>query len=117
MKSILIRSVLAVAVASSLPACAPLMVGGMVGGAMVATDRRTSGIQLEDEAIELKASNRLRETLGGRAHLNVTSYNRQVLISGEVALRRTEITPPVWWARSKTFARSSTRRWWGPTPA
>ncbi len=85
MKHILIRSVLALAVAASLPACAPLMVGGMVGGAMVASDRRTSGIQLEDEGIELKAANRIRETLGGRAHLNVTSYNRQVLITGEVA--------------------------------
>ena len=85
MKHILIRSVLALAVATSLPACAPLMVGGMVGGAMVASDRRTSGIQLEDEGIELKAANRIRETLGGRAHLNVTSYNRQVLITGEVA--------------------------------
>jgi osmotically-inducible protein OsmY len=85
MKHILIRSVLALAVAASLPACAPLMVGGMVGGAMVASDRRTSGIQLEDEGIELKAANRIRETLGGRSHLNVTSYNRQVLITGEVA--------------------------------
>jgi len=85
MKHILIRSVLALAVAAALPACAPLMVGGMVGGAMVASDRRTSGIQLEDEGIELKAANRIRETLGGRAHLNVTSYNRQVLITGEVA--------------------------------
>jgi osmotically-inducible protein OsmY len=85
MKSILIRSALALAVAASLPACAPLMVGSMVGGAMVASDRRTSGIQLEDEAIELKAANRIRETMGGRAHLNFTSYNRQVLITGEVA--------------------------------
>ena len=85
MKSILIRSALALAVAASLQACAPLVVGSMVGGAMVASDRRTSGIQLEDEAIELKAANRIRETMGGRAHLNFTSYNRQVLITGEVA--------------------------------
>lgn len=85
MKNLLIRSALALAVAATLPACAPLVVGSMVGGAMVASDRRTSGIQLEDEAIELKAANRIRETMGGRAHLNVTSYNRQVLITGEVA--------------------------------
>ena len=85
MKKTLIRSALALAVIASLQACAPLMVGGMVGGAMVASDRRTSGIQLEDEAIELKAANRIRETLGERAHINITSYNRQVLITGEVS--------------------------------
>ncbi len=85
MKKTLIRSALALAVIASLQACAPLMVGGMVGGAMVASDRRTTGIQLEDEAIELKAANRIRETLGERAHINITSYNRQVLITGEVS--------------------------------
>jgi osmotically-inducible protein OsmY len=83
-KTILIRSTLLLALVAALPACAPLMVGGMVGGAMVATDRRTSGIQLEDEGIEIKAASRLREMLGGRGHINITSYNRQVLITGEV---------------------------------
>ncbi len=83
MKQALIRSAAVLALASALQACAPLMVGGMVGGAMVATDRRTSGIQLEDEAIELKAANRMREMMGSRAHISVTSYNRQVLITGE----------------------------------
>jgi osmotically-inducible protein OsmY len=48
------------------------------------SDRRTSGAQLEDQAIELKAGPRLKEALGDRAHLNVTSYNRLVLITGEV---------------------------------
>jgi osmotically-inducible protein OsmY len=83
MKHALIRSTLVLAVAAALQACAPLMVGGMVGGAMVASDRRTSGIQLEDEAIELKAANRIREMMGSRAHISITSYNRQVLITGE----------------------------------
>jgi osmotically-inducible protein OsmY len=46
-------------------------------------DRRTSGAQIEDEAIELKGATRLRE-FGDRAHINVTSYNRQVLLTGEV---------------------------------
>jgi len=68
-----------------LGACAPLMVGGaMVGGAMVAIDRRTSGAQVEDQAVELKASPRIREAIGDRGHVNVTSYNRAVLITGEV---------------------------------
>ena len=64
--------------------CAPLMLGAAVGTGLVAADRRTSGAQLEDEAIELKASNRITDTLGTRVRVNVTSYNRQVLLSGEV---------------------------------
>jgi osmotically-inducible protein OsmY len=64
--------------------CAPLLIGGaMVGGVTVATDRRTSGTQLEDETIEVKAGARLREHLGDRVHINVNSYNRVALITGE----------------------------------
>ena len=70
---------------ATLPACVPLIVGSaVVGGSLVATDRRTSGAQLEDEGIELRAVNRLRENLGERAHINASSYNRQVLLTGEV---------------------------------
>lgn len=70
--------------AGTLAGCAPLLVGGAVlGGGLVATDRRTTGIQLEDESIELRASARVRElaTLG---RVTVTSYNRMVLLTGEV---------------------------------
>ncbi len=67
-----------------LTACFPLLLGGAVGGALVATDRRTSGSVVEDEGIELRASSRIREGLGERVHINVTSYNRQVLLTGEV---------------------------------
>ena len=67
-----------------LGACAPLVLGGAAMGALVATDRRTSGAQLEDEGIELRAIGRINENLGDRVHVNVTSYNRQVLLSGEV---------------------------------
>lgn len=64
--------------------CAPLLIGGaMVGGVTVATDRRTSGTQLEDETIEVKAGARIREQLGDRVHINVNSYNRVALITGE----------------------------------
>lgn len=78
-------SALAVAIAAgTLAACAPLMVGGAVMGSIVATDRRTSGAQLEDEGIELRSASRLRDVLGERGHVNVTSYNRQVLVTGEV---------------------------------
>ena len=51
---------------------------------MVATDRRTSGAQLEDEGIELRSHSRVRENLGERVHVNVTSYNRQFLLTDEV---------------------------------
>ncbi|WP_309678754.1 BON domain-containing protein [Polaromonas sp.] len=69
----------------ALTACVPLVVGGaFAGGTMLATDRRTSGAQLEDEGIELRASSRIRGNVGDRAHVNLTSYNRQVLLTGEV---------------------------------
>jgi len=71
-----------------LNACAPILVAGFAGSAMVATDRRTSGAQLEDETIELRSSARIRDNLGEKAHVNVTSYNRQVLLTGEVATER-----------------------------
>ena len=75
----------AATLAAALSACAPLIVGGAVVGGVMAVDRRTAGTQIEDEGIELRAANRIRETLGDRAHVNVTSYNRQVLLTGEVA--------------------------------
>ena len=74
----------AVSATTALTACAPLLIGGaMVGGSMVAIDRRTSGTQLEDQAIELKSGKRIGDAVGDRAHVNVTSYSRQVLLTGE----------------------------------
>jgi osmotically-inducible protein OsmY len=58
--------------------------GGAVMGTLMATDRRTSGMQVEDEGIELRAGNGIRSQLGERGHVNVASYNRQVLLTGEV---------------------------------
>mgnify|MGYP000228649928 FL=1 len=75
----------AAALVSSLSACAPLMVGGAVMTGLVAVDRRTSGMQLEDEGIELRTYQGLRRGLSENSHINVTSYNRQVLLTGEVA--------------------------------
>ncbi|MCU0956512.1 MAG: BON domain-containing protein [Hydrogenophaga sp.] len=72
-----------------LPGCAPLLVGGAaVTSAVVITDRRTSGAQLEDQGIELRASGRVRDELGSRVRVNVTSYNRRVLLTGEVPNER-----------------------------
>jgi osmotically-inducible protein OsmY len=76
--------VLAASTLVTLSACFPLAVGGAVVGGMVATDRRTTGTVVEDEGIELRAASRIREALGERSHVNVASYNRQVLLTGEV---------------------------------
>lgn len=73
------------AVATTWVGCAPLMVGGAVVGASVVVDRRTAGTQLEDEAIELKVAHAVNRDLGERVRLSATSYNRRVLLTGEVA--------------------------------
>ncbi|NCT97586.1 MAG: BON domain-containing protein [Comamonadaceae bacterium] len=75
----------AVGLSLVLSACAPLVLGGAaVGTALVASDRRSSATQLEDQTIEMRAGSRIREQLGGRANVYVNSYNRQVLLTGEV---------------------------------
>ncbi|MHB8495975.1 MAG: BON domain-containing protein [Casimicrobiaceae bacterium] len=76
----------AIAIASALLAgCAPLLVAGAVGGtALVATDRRSAGAQLDDESIELKIANNIGGGFGDQVHVNVTSYNGVVLLTGEV---------------------------------
>jgi osmotically-inducible protein OsmY len=68
-----------------LHGCVPLILGGAAAtGVVVAEDRRTVGTITEDESIEIKASNRIRDRLRD-AHINVTSYNRMVLLTGEVS--------------------------------
>jgi len=80
------RILIATAAVAGLSACAPLVLGGAVGtGVLVATDRRTSGTQLEDQGIELRAAARLRDEFGSRARVNVTSFNRRVLLTGDVS--------------------------------
>ena len=67
----------------SVSACFPLVAGGAVMTGFVAVDRRTSGAMLEDQSIELKISSRIRDALGEKVHISVTSYNRKVLLTGE----------------------------------
>ena len=77
-------AVLALAAAVIASGCAPVLIGGaVVGTGMVYTDRRTSGAQLEDQNIELKSGGAL-GAIADRGHVSVTSYNRMVLITGEV---------------------------------
>ena len=75
---------LAIATLASLQGCIALLGAGAVAGGMSLNDRRTGGAQVEDEAIELKSGGRLRDAIGDKGHVNVTSYNRIVLLSGEV---------------------------------
>ena len=70
----------------ALSGCAALLIGGVfVGGTIVVTDRRSSGTQIDDQSNEIRAGSRARELLGDRGHVNTTSYNRLVLVTGEVA--------------------------------
>jgi len=68
-----------------LAGCVPVLIAGAAGGAaMVATDRRSAGAQVDDESIELKITTQASSEFGERIHLNVTSFNGVVLLTGEV---------------------------------
>ena len=72
-------------VAGVLSGCVGVVLGGAAGGASVINDPRTAGSQVEDESIELKAGNALHgeKDLAQQVHINVTSYNQVVLVTGE----------------------------------
>jgi osmotically-inducible protein OsmY len=72
------------AMLTSLTGCIELMVGGAVMSGVAAADRRTLGAQTEDKAIAVKAETRLPQIVGDAGHVNVNSYNRKVLLTGEV---------------------------------
>ncbi|WP_172204552.1 MULTISPECIES: BON domain-containing protein [unclassified Niveibacterium] len=81
-----LRSIaLVLAVATSLPACVPMVVTGAAVGVTATMDRRSYGVQVEDSTIEAKASSAISNKLGPTARVSVTSFNRIVLLSGEVA--------------------------------
>lgn len=74
---------LVAAVCSALSGCFPVVAGGAAAGGLAAADRRTSGAYVEDEGIEWKAQAQINDALGDNIHVNVTSYNRNVLLTGE----------------------------------
>lgn len=81
----LIHVALIGAVLSQLGGCAAVVVGGAAGGTAVALDRRTAGVYLSDQEIELRAMSRLREAFPQKTDsISATSYNRQVLLTGQV---------------------------------
>jgi osmotically-inducible protein OsmY len=66
--------------------CAPVVVAGAAaGGVAVAVDRRNTDVQVADERIEWTSSSRVSDKLKDQGHVNVTSYNRMVLLTGEAA--------------------------------
>ncbi len=78
------KIVLGTALAASLSGCIGLAVGGAVMTAVSANDRRTIGMQTEDKSINVKAEIKMQQLTGENGHVNVTSYNRKVLLTGEV---------------------------------
>jgi len=77
-----------------LPGCALLLAGGVAAGVgtgvAISQDRRTSGMFVEDESIESRSSARISEKLGSNVHVNVTSFNRNVLLTGEAPSEATK---------------------------
>lgn len=66
-----------------LQGCFPMVVAGAAAGVMSVHDRRTTGVQADDESLEWKISESLPASLAAQSHLNVTAYNRRVLLTGE----------------------------------
>jgi osmotically-inducible protein OsmY len=86
-----LAGVLVLACAAAAPGCAPVVVGAGAAGALtMSEDRRSSGAQLDDQSIEWRSSSRIGERFGSsKIHVNVTSYNRNALLTGEVPDERT----------------------------
>lgn len=74
----------------SLQGCVGLVVGGAVASTFAAIDRRTLGAQTEDKSIALKGESRLSHAFGEAAHINVNTYNRRALLTGQVADQKTK---------------------------
>jgi osmotically-inducible protein OsmY len=80
----LAKAILCAALLTSLSGCVEMMVGGAVMGAVATADRRTLGAQTEDKTITVKAELRVPRIAGSDAHVNIASFNRKVLLTGEV---------------------------------
>jgi osmotically-inducible protein OsmY len=78
------KAILCAALLSSLSGCVGMLVGGAVMGAVATADRRTLGAQTEDKSVTVKAELRVPKVAGPDAHVNIASFNRKVLLTGEV---------------------------------
>ncbi len=83
-KNLIAALLLGATVVPALQGCFPVVAAGVTTGVLATVDRRSLGAQTEDESIEWKASARAKEKYGDQAHLNFTSFNRKVLMTGEV---------------------------------
>ena len=77
---------------AALALCVPVLSGcfgaaavGVGSGALMLLDRRTSDTYISDESIEIRTVNRINEKYGDKVHVNATSYNRMMLLTGEVS--------------------------------
>ncbi|GGH59860.1 hypothetical protein GCM10010975_21940 [Comamonas phosphati] len=82
-KRVVCAALLAAALGAALSGCVALVGGGAAVAGLSAIDRRTTGTQVDDEGIELRAGNRISEIMGDKARVEVTSYNRQALLTGQ----------------------------------
>ena len=83
-KKIIAALLLGATIVPALQGCFPMVAAGVTTGVLATFDRRSIGTQTEDESIEWKAASRVGEKLGDAAHINFTSFNRKVLMTGEV---------------------------------
>ena len=83
-RNLIAALLLGATVLPALQGCFPIVAAGVTTGVLATVDRRSVGTQTEDESIEWKAGSRVGDKLKDRGHFNFTSYNRKVLISGEV---------------------------------
>ena len=83
-KHIIASLLIGATILPALQGCVTVVAAGVTAGAMAAFDRRTVGTQTEDESIEWKASAQVSEKLDDKSHLNFTSFNHKVLMTGEV---------------------------------
>src|SRR6058998_2344210 len=90
LERVLCRSAIAALIVSTmmLNGCIPLVITGVGAGALAATDRRSAGTQLDDEIIEDKILATVVDRYSNDVHINVTSYNGNVLLTGEVPSER-----------------------------
>lgn len=84
LKGSLAKAVLCVSLVGALQGCVPLVIGGAAMGAAATMDRRTLGAQTEDKAITVKAEVQVPKLVGDAGHVNIASFNRKVLLTGEV---------------------------------
>lgn len=84
MKKLIVATALISLALPALQGCVPAVATGVGAGALMIVDRRAGETYLADEAIEIRSLNRISEKFGDKVHVNVTSYNRKVLLTGEV---------------------------------